>query len=166
MNLDQSLLKDIQKYIKSNYIEELTFKTRSRRMQEPLLASTFSTPAFDEIHDFKTDSSWQNEVFRFIDKKEKLDPEVYKKAFISKQTFSKIRTNTNYHPDKDTAIKMCIGLELNEKESLDLLAKAGYTLSNSIKKDIVIRYFIAHKTYDIVTINNALYDLNLELIKC
>ena len=91
---------------------------------------------------------------------------MYKKAFITKQTFSKIRKDVNYHPDKDTAIKMCVGLELDEENTLKLLEKAGYTLSNSIKKDIVIRYFIRKKEFDIISINNALYDLNLDLIKC
>ena len=57
-------------------------------------------------------------------------------------------------------------LELDEETTLKLLEKAGYTLSNSIKKDIVIRYFIRKKEFDIISINNALYDLNLDLIKC
>ena len=84
---------------------------------------------------------------------------------ITKQTFSKIRNETNYHPDKETAVKMCFGLKLNIDETVDLLAKAGYTLSMSIKQDLIIRYFIEHKAYDVIDLNNMFYSFNLPYYK-
>ena len=93
------------------------------------------------------------------------DSKVYKRAMITKQTFSKIRNETNYHPDKETAVKMCFGLKLNIDETVDLLAKAGYTLSMSIKQDLIIRYFIEHKAYDVIDLNNMFYSFNLPYYK-
>ena len=58
---------------------------------------------------------------------------------------------------------MCIGLKLNLDQSIDLLAKAGFALSNSSKRDLVVRYFIEHKIYDINEINEILYEFNLDL---
>ncbi len=116
-------------------------------------------------------STWQQSVFSIIDKKYESNPtewkdsKVYKRAMITKQTFSKIRNETNYHPDKETAVKMCFGLKLNIDETVDLLAKAGYTLSMSIKQDLIIRYFIEHKAYDVIDLNNMFYSFKLPYYK-
>ena len=106
--------------------------------------------------------SWQQSLFDYIDEKGMSEVEVYKRADISKQVFSKIRSNESYHPDKDTAICLCIGLRLNIDETIDLLSKAGYTLSSSIERDLIIRYFIENNEYNMLEINEILYDMNLK----
>lgn len=119
---------------------------------------------FDE-DDFidNLDSSWQESLFKLIDKKGYKDPEVYHRAQISKQTFSKIRSDKYYQPNKDSAIQLCIGLKLNIDETIDLLAKAGYTLSKSLKRDLVVRYFIEHCIYNILDLNVVLNEMQLKL---
>lgn len=107
--------------------------------------------------------TWQQSLFNHIDKKEYNDPEVYKRASISKQTFSKIRSDEHYQPNKDTAIQLCIGLKLNLDETIDLLAKAGFTLSQSIKRDLVIKYFIEEQIYDIEELNMVLHFFKMKL---
>lgn len=165
MKTDLEKLKAIQSFIAENYVELETSRMLHKTLKNKAACLFCEVPLIDDSN-IEIDSSWQEEVFHIIDNKNMNDPDVYKKAFITKQTFSKIRKDVNYHPDKDTAIKMCVGLELDEENTLKLLEKAGYTLSNSIKKDIVVRYFIRKKEFDIISINNALYDLNLDLIKC
>ena len=91
------------------------------------------------------------------------DSEVYKKSNISKQTFSKIRSNENYQPNKDTAIQLCFGLKLGIDDALDLIGKAVYYLSDSIKRDLVVRYFIEKGIYEIDTLNIILDDMKLKL---
>ena len=87
--------------------------------------------------------------------------EVYKRALISKQLFSKIKLNPNYHPDKKTAMRLCIGAKLNLDETKDLLARAGYALSPCDKRDIIFSYFIEHGVYDMVEIDIALEEHDL-----
>lgn len=87
--------------------------------------------------------------------------EVYKRAVVSKQLFSKIRNNSDYHPDKMTAMRLCVGAKLNLTETKDLLARAGYALSPCEKSDIIFSYFIEHHVYDIIEIDIALEEHGL-----
>ena len=54
--------------------------------------------------------------------------EVYKRAIVDKKVFSKIKNNPDYHPQKLTALCLCIGAKLNLDESKDLLSRAGSVL--------------------------------------
>lgn len=57
--------------------------------------------------------------------------DVYKGAYLDKRYFSKVKNNKNYHPEKIKALCLCVGARLNLDETKDLLARAGYALSNS-----------------------------------
>ena len=82
--------------------------------------------------------------------KQLTNAEVYKNALISKQLFSKIKLNPDYHPDKATAMRLCIGAKLSLDETKDLLARAGYALSPCDKRDIIFRFFIEHGVSDMI----------------
>ena len=60
--------------------------------------------------------------------------EVYKRAGIDRKLFSKIMNN-NYHPSKDTVIKLCFGLKLTYKQSSDLLSRADYAFNPASESD-------------------------------
>jgi hypothetical protein len=93
------------------------------------------------------------------------DSEVYKRAEISKQLFSKIMSNKDYKPTKDTAIQLAIGLKLDLNQTQKLLEKAGYALTRSSKSDLVVQYYIEKKVYSVTFINEALSDCGLPLLK-
>ena len=97
---------------------------------------------------------------KLIDKSSKKNSEIYKKANLSKQHFSKIRNNPHYKPTKPTAIALALALELNLEETRDLIGRAGYALSNSSKFDLIIRYFIEQRRYNVVEINTVLYEFD------
>ena len=93
------------------------------------------------------------------------DSEVYKRAEVSKQLFSKILNNLDYQPTKSTVIQLALGLELDLAQTQQLLGKAGYALTRSSKTDLVVQYYIERKIYNVTFINEALYDCGLPLLK-
>ena len=110
------------------------------------------------------DAGFSETLLKMIDATGKKDSEIYKKACISKQHFSKIRNNPNYQPTKPTAIAFALALELDLEGTHDLIGRAGFTLSKSSKFDLIIRYFIEHKEYNVVAINVALYEFDQPLL--
>ena len=93
------------------------------------------------------------------------DSEVYKRAEISKQLFSRILSTRDYQPTKSTAIQLAIGLQLDLNRTQKLLEKAGYALTRSSKTDLVVQYYIEKKVYSVTFINEALSDCGLPLLK-
>ena len=89
---------------------------------------------------------------------------VYKKANISKQHFSKIINDPNAKPSKPTAIALALALELDLEGTRDLIGRAGYALTNSSTFDLIIRYFIEQKQYNVIEINIALYEFDQSLL--
>lgn len=105
--------------------------------------------------------TFQEYLFFLMELKGLSSADVYKRAIISKQTFSKIKNNPNYHPDKATAMRLCVGAKLNLDETRDLLSRAGYALSPCEMRDIIFQYFIESGVYDMIEIDCVLeqYDL-------
>lgn len=105
--------------------------------------------------------SFQQYLMYLIERKGLTNAEVYKRAFVTKQLFSKIKLNPDYHPDKATAMRLCVGAGLNLDETKDLLARAGYALSPCDKRDIIFSYFIEREVFDMIEIDIVLenYDL-------
>lgn len=112
----------------------------------------------------KADAGFSERLLQLIDQTGKKDSAIYKKANISKQHFSKIRNNPNYQPTKATAIAFALALELDIEQTIDLIGRAGFTLSKSSKFDLIIRYFIEQQEYNVVAINVALYEFDQPLL--
>jgi hypothetical protein len=113
---------------------------------------------------FNTNVSFVNKLEQHIRNKHMDSTDVYKAAHIDRRLFSKIICNRNYLPSKDTVIAFVFALKLNFDEAKDLLERAGYSLSHSIRRDIIIEYFIKERVYNLNNINAFLYNMNEKII--
>ena len=187
--LPEEMLRSIARYIEKNYVDDRTmddsdyltlkeekFLGRNHRdwdycNRSDTLGSNLPCLSLDEADDIdlvdflkQIDAGFTQTLLKLIDNTGKKDSDIYKKANISKQHFSKIRSNPNYKPTKPIAIALALALELDLDETCDLIGRAGYALTNSSKFDLIIRYFIEHRNYNVVEINIALYKFDQPLL--
>ncbi len=123
-----------------------------------------NAPASVEDYLQALDAGWSETLLRLIWASGKEEPEIYNKAFSNGKHFHKIRKDPNYRPTKQTAVAFALALELDLDATQDLLGRAGYTLSNSSKFDLIIKYFIQNKNYNMFEINEVLAAFDQKLL--
>ena len=177
----QKLFNDIKSFIDDEYIEDhneeyydnycdkgiladeiLDCSKAEYPMSAPILKSCSMSYNGKSLAEYlkDRDMSFQEKLFELIDRSGMTDIACYKKANVDKRTFSKIKSNKDYKPSKQTAIAFAISLQLNLEETQALLATVGFTLSKSSKFDQIIRFFIQTGNYDIFEINEALFEFD------
>lgn len=108
-------------------------------------------------------SDFQTLLFKMIDDRELKDSDVYNKVHIDRRLFSKIRSNKDYHPSKETVLLLAFALELSESEMEQLLDSASYSLPRNNHYDLIIRFCFINKIYNIINVNDLLDEYNCEL---
>ncbi len=106
------------------------------------------------------DLTFSEQLFQLMRQKGMSSPEVYKAANIDKSLFSRITSNKNYSPSKETAVSIALALKLTLEEALDLLKRAGYTISHSDLRDAAIEFCFREKIYNVIEVNILLDKLN------
>ena len=103
------------------------------------------------------EKTFQEKLFEIIDERGLTGPQVYNN-YITRQVYSKIQGDKDYHPNKYTAIALCLSLHLSLEETLDLIGRAGWTLSPSNKADLIVKACILNREYNVVNIDLILFD--------
>lgn len=110
------------------------------------------------------DESFTQSLLRIIDNKGLKDSFVYKKANVDRKLFSKIRSDVHYRPKKNTALALAIALELSLEETEALIRKAGYAISPSNVGDVIVKYFIENRKYNVNEINMVLFSYDMPIL--
>ena len=90
--------------------------------------------------------------------------EFYIQANINKAMFWNMKKNPGQIPKKTNALACVIGLRLDYDQAIDLLGRAGMTLSKYYETDRVVEDRIRKQMYDIDEINLELFDRDLALL--
>ena len=110
------------------------------------------------------DEGFRDMLLRLIDGAGISDPDCYNAARISRQHFSRIKSDPEYRPKKTTAVALGMALKLDRPAMDELLLKAGYALSRSSIFDLIIAFCIEQKIYSVDDVNEMLYDHDQELL--
>ena len=98
-----------------------------------------------------------HEMFlRLTARSELSDPEIYKKARLTKQHYSKIKQNPEGIPKKETILAIAFALELTTKETSEFLMKAGYSFCDSSAYDVIVKYCLDRRITDLHEVNELL----------
>jgi hypothetical protein len=159
--ISKKLYQEIKEYVTEEYVEENTLfnYTSEINIRKERIIRSKRTEELSYVYP-KVEMTFSEKLLKFVDQTGKKDAEIYHRVFMDRKLFSKIRSNNNYQPSKDTAILLSIALELNLDQTTDLLSSAGYALSKSQLSDVIITYHIINKIYDIHKINAALFEFD------
>ena len=180
-----AVAKKIKQYIDDNYVENAvvdeyglteedrhdmsTIRRRRERYFHGASNRHFSRDEQAELDAVYDDAAkpFSVKVFELADKKGIKYSKLYgaNERYFSKQVISAMQKNSNYHPAKFVAVTICIVLELDLNETLDLLERAGYTLSRSRKADVVIRACIENGIRDYEKIDKKLEENGCEELR-
>ena len=176
--LSEQLFRDVESYIDQHFVDTCEAAvygstTLLRRRDMELLCEKSAVAemmpcarpslSLDEFLKAR-DAGFTETLRELIAQRGMKNSAVYKRANISKQHFSKLINDPDARPSKPTAIALALALELNLAETRDLIGRAGYALTNSSTFDLIIRYFIENRQYNVVEINIALYEFDQSLL--
>ncbi len=152
-NIHYSLRSDVKYSLKGSYSAQSVDEFMQRQPN-----------SINQSNNNRTLNHYVNPTFveylcEYIREKNLKDPQVYKAAHLDRRLFSKIMSDSTYQPAKDTVIALAFALRLNLNEVNSFLFSAGYALSHSIQRDVIIEYFFRSGIYNLSDINAVLEEM-------
>lgn len=158
--LDEKILAELTLYVKEYPDMALSQVSKTAQHIDLVISESMSHVELKDFVNNHRQPKFREVLFHFIDQKGVTDATVYKKAWLDRRHFSKIRSNPHYRIGKNTVISLALALELSQTETGKLLHAAGFALSHSDTSDLVIQFCLENKIYDLQDVNEALHHLN------
>ena len=176
-NMDIKIKEQLQKYINKHFIKpEIKYQSFNK---ERSFSYSFNSLQIDDIYEssckkskakqsqsnidefiniVKDKQTFSEYLFNLIDESGESDADIYNRAGIDRRLFSKIRSNTDYQPSKNTIFALAMSLKLDHTKTSRLLNKAGYEFSNNKLTDIIIMFCIENHIYDLYQVDSFLVE--------
>ncbi len=113
----------------------------------------------------KSEKTFNELLFEYIEKANISEVELYKKAYIDRRLFSKIRSYNEYHPSFGTVTLLALALNLSSNDYEKLLKSASYSLPLNSYINITLKYCFDEKMYNVNMVNDLLYAISGKQIK-
>lgn len=137
----------------------------SRRMASFVPAFTVARPRPEPPNLHAAVLSFSARLLTYVNEKcDGFAPMAYKRAGISRQTYSRLVSRDDSPVDKRTTMQFCIGLQLEMPEAELLMKSAGYAFSGTLPEDRVFTWCIENKTWNLEDINTILVECHLRPI--
>jgi hypothetical protein len=166
--LSEKVIAGLNAYIRKHYVKPP--KTHEEFPSSAMKAGVISGVAFlslnKEMDKYIKEKLNQNESFAKFYTKQMEERGLTFKEICKSLDFDRKRIEAfeldsdinPYRPTKNYAILMGMKLQMDLEEMQALLAKAGYTLSDSDIKDLTIKYCIEKKIYDCYKVDALVYE--------
>lgn len=153
-----------------NYFDPTAKSTTITENGEEILPHSYLgedelTKLYRFVQKHTSDNTFDSTVRSVMERHGMNPPDVYKNAMMSRQDFSRATEIGNTSVTRRLVWQIIVGLHCDPKEADQVLFSAGY-IRRRTKFDLTMQYFIEHKNYDIMAINDVLYKLKLKLFSC
>lgn len=160
---DQAVLALYRSYMLRNFFSKEEPTTRQVILFELAEDETEGELA-RKLEQAKKQETFSDMLVRLLNARHLKAPDLYHAAGISSKHFSKMVSDRNYRPTKETVLALSIALRLSLDETRRFLEKAGYSFNSSSMSDVSIQFFLEKKIYDRTTIDIVMDDLHLPLL--
>jgi hypothetical protein len=170
--ITDELIDELRLYIREHYklisLPEFSFPAQSKmpdfseQRKGIMFRSEFSKTA-DKLSIFvkknRSHDTFAHALNKLREEKDMGEPELYKAAWIDRRLYSKIRNAEKpYKPTKDTALQFAFALKLEEPAFTGFLRNAGFALSDSSVRDLVFRFCVGQRIFDLHDVNALLLE--------
>lgn len=149
------------------HVQFQTWAEEEESTVSSLLKSSLSpaeAKSLDLLLEKRKEKTFSETLLEMIGQQDHKDSYIYKQAQIDRRLYSKIIGDRYYKPAKDTVLAFAFALHCTLDDARQLLQSAGYLLSYSSKRDIVLEYCFRNQIYDLIYINALLAQLNQKII--
>ena len=139
--------------------------------EDEIMYSSYNLKVNDTYEEYeilkikKNESSFNELLFKYIEISNISEVELYKKAYIDRRLFSKIRSYNEYHPSFGTVTLLALALNLSSNDYEKLLKSASYSLPLNSYINITLKYCFDEKMYNVNMVNDLLYAISGKQIK-